>query len=164
MPSTLSAAPMQLVDALAILLEVAAHALGQVPPEALTLVQLLEPLPVAERSTLLIALQREVDARVASLAAGDGALGALDPTAQLFVRVFEHEPPQPMRDNLLLYRSSLDGFVQFATHFPAEMTTPVLAGVTRGIASLSDDERAAFRQVLRALEAALLDAGCQDAP
>ena len=146
--------PKPLVEALAVLLDVATTALDQVHPEALALFELLAPLSPQACTTLLSTLEREVAARTASLAAGDGAIGPLDRRSQLFVRVFERDSSPPPLTPTAVYQSSLQGMVRLAS-FPSDMEEAILAGVGDAVAELTTDERAILAHVVRAEVTAL---------
>ena len=146
--------PAPLVDALHVLLEAAATTLSQVHSEAFQLLDLLKTLSPQERTTLLAALEREVRARHASLAAGDGSVGPLDPTSHLFVRVYDHDIPTPPLSPGAAFQSALEGLIHLSA-FPEHLQEPVLAGVVDGCAALSATERALFLRVVRGVKRAM---------
>ena len=154
MRSAYPPAPAPLVDALHVLLEAATATLSQVHPEALQLLDLLKTLSPQERTTLLGALEREVRARDASLAASDGSVGPLDHTAHLFVRVYDHDAPVPSGSPGVAFQSSLEGLIHLSA-FPEHLQEPVLAGVVDGCAALSVDERALFVGVVAEVHRAI---------
>jgi hypothetical protein len=130
-----------ILEAAELLLGAASTALETMHPDALVLLGLLAPLTPAERTTLLAVLEREVAARTASLAAGDGAVGPLDHTSRLFVRTFAPSATIPRPTAAAVYRSSLEGLLHVAS-FPHEMRLAILGGMSDALPALSPTERA----------------------
>ena len=143
-----------MVEAVRLLLNAANQAVAGVDPDTLELLDLLTPLSPAEQTTLLGVLEREVSARADSLAAQDSAIGPLERTSQLFVRVYAQKPTLAPPTPAAVYRSSAEGLLHIAA-FPSHMRASVLAGIADALPALSPTERAAFAHIIRHLIAAL---------
>ena len=143
-----------MVEAIGFLIDAATEAVGDVHPDALELLRLLASLSPTEHGIVLDVLEREVAARVASVAAGDGAVGPLDRTSKLFIRVYAQPPAVPPPTPAAVYRAVLDGLLHIAS-FPSEMRVSVLGGLADALPALLPGEHAAFTRVMQTLVAAV---------
>lgn len=141
----------RLINALSALMNTTAHIVNGVRPEAAELLRLVAPLPAAERRGVIAILEREVDARLASVDAGDGVVGPLDRRSQLFLRVFAptlRDTPAATPDEVLA--SCLHGLLRLAD-LPAHLDDTILAGVVDAAATAPATEHAVFAHLLRTL-------------
>lgn len=163
MRTHLNAGAGSLIDALSALMETTALIVDGVRTEAAELLRLIAPLSSTERRAVVDILEREVEARLGSLAAADGVVGPLDRRSHLFLRVFEpadHGAPAATFDEVLA--SCLGGLLHLAD-LPSHLDDTILAGVTWAATTVSTAERAAFTSMLHtlidALERALAEVG-----
>lgn len=161
MTGFLASVPGESLEDLATLMRTAASIVAQMRPEAAELLRLLAPLPPDARGLLVDVLEREVDARNASLDAGDGLVGPLDRDSQLFLRVYEGTVAAVTVTPHDVYRSSLDGVLRLVG-FPAPRVASVIEGVADGIAASGPTERAFFVAMLRALVDTLAQSIAED--
>lgn len=149
------------LEDLAIVMQTAAAIVARMRPEAVELLRLLAPLPPDARGLLMDVLEREVAARNASLAAGNGLVGPLDRDSQLFLRVYEGTVPAVAVTPHDVYRSSLGGVLRLAG-FPAGRVASVIDGVADGIAASGATERDFFVTMVRSLVDTLEQSIAQD--
>jgi hypothetical protein len=104
-------------------------------PELLRLLEAFARFPAADRKPLLEKLETEVQARQRSMETGDGVVGAPNPLASLYVRIYENDRPVPgvTRDTLL--RSAIQS-TALMQGFPEPVRLQVEEALLAGMATL----------------------------
>jgi hypothetical protein len=116
-------------------------------------------LPTGDRRSLIEKLESEVHARQRSMETGDGLVGAPNPLASLYVRIYENDkrPPDVTRDRML--RSTIQTSA-FLLALPDAVRGEVERALLATMATLDPADAAALARHHRDLLA--LAAWCQD--
>jgi hypothetical protein len=103
-------------------------------------------LPPPDRAPVLGILEREVAARQASVAAGDGIVGPPNGLGTIYMRIFENdfETPRVTRDDMV--RSTFEA-TALMTNFPAPLAEETETALFVALDALTDAEAAALAAV-----------------
>jgi hypothetical protein len=120
--------------------------------------RVFQRMPATDRPTILEVLEREVEYRCLTQGTADLATGyetRANPNARLYLRILTDPQPPPLMDREELVRANHRG-LRVLRYVLGPLHGVWLDSLAEAVALLSDDERAAARQVL-AETLALLD-------
>lgn len=110
------------------------------------LLRVFMTLPPHDRAPVLGILEREVAAREASVAAGDGVVGSPNGLGTIYMRIFENdfETPRVTRDDMV--RSTFEA-TALMTDFPAPLAQETETALFVALDALTDAEAEALAAV-----------------